>query len=185
MTMKKCEDISKQLIAYLDRRADSADRAELEAHLASCATCHARAEEFRALFGAMERIETIEPSAGFDARLRERIAVETKPGWLHWLVPQPRLAFSMALLLALSVWMAKLPRDNSGSMTATAGTEQQDFEAIKDLGVLENYDVLSKFDALSEIPADAAPADEQAKPVDQNLNQNVDPNAQQQPANEE
>ncbi len=183
MTMKKCEEISSQLIAYLDRRSDSADRAEIEAHLASCASCHARAEEFRVLFGAMERIETIEPSAGFDARLRERIAAEAKPGWLHWLIPQPRLAFSMALLLTLSIWMANLPRDNSGS--ATAGTEQQDFEAIKDLGVLENYDVLSKFDALSEIPSDATPADEQSKPVDQNLNQNVDPNKQQQPANEE
>jgi hypothetical protein len=68
--------------------------------------------------------------------------------------------------------MANLPREGSA-----AGTEQQDFEAIKDLGVLENYDVLSKFDALSEVPVDAAPADQQAQPVN--------PASDQQPATEE
>jgi hypothetical protein len=178
MSMKKCEDVSKQLIAYLDRRANSADRAEVEDHLASCASCRTRAEEFRMMFGVMDQIQTIEPSAGFDARVRERIAQEARPRWFSWLVPQPRLAFSMALLLALSVWMAKLPRDNSGSMSGLGanGTEQQDFEAIKDLDVLENYDVLSKFDALSEVPADPAAADQPAtQPVDQQNGQQPQP----------
>ncbi|MGA7029061.1 MAG: hypothetical protein WBY24_10455, partial [Candidatus Acidiferrales bacterium] len=89
-------------------------------------------------------------------------------------VPQPRLAFSMALLLALSVWMAKLPRDVN-----PATSEQQDFEAIKDLGVLENYDVLSKFDALSEVPVDATPEQQQAQPPSPNSD-----GAQQPPAEE-
>jgi hypothetical protein len=177
-SMKKCEDVSNQLIAYLDRRADSADRAEVEAHLASCASCRTRAEEFRMMFGAMDQIQTIEPTAGFDARLMERIAQEARPRWFSWLVPQPRLAFSMAMLLALSVWMVKLPRDSSG--TAANGSDQQDFEAIKDLDVLENYDVLSKFDALSEVPADAPAADQPAtQPVDEQNGQ------QQQPATTE
>ena len=65
-----------------------------------------------------------------------------------------------------------LPRATNNGEAATAATEQQDFEAIKDLGVLENYDVLSKFDALSEVPAEPSPADQQAKPVnDQNPDQ--------------
>jgi len=118
-------------------------------------------------------VPLVEPSLSFDARIRARIAEEPRRRWVGWLVPQPRLAFAMALLLALSVWMAKLPREGS-----PVGTEQQDFEAIKDLGVLENYDVLSKFDALSEVPVDAtAPADQQAQPVN--------PAVDQQPATEE
>jgi hypothetical protein len=117
-------------------------------------------------------VPVVEPSLSFDARIRARIAEEQRRGWLGWFVPQPRLAFAMALLLALSVWMAKLPREGTA-----AGTEQQDFEAIKDLGVLENYDVLSKFDALSEVPVDAAPADQLAPPVT--------PASDQQPATEE
>jgi hypothetical protein len=121
----------------------------------------------------LDEVPLVEPSLSFDARIRARIAEEPRRGWLGWLVPQPRLAFAMTLLLALSVWMANLPpREGSA-----AGTEQQDFEAIKDLGVLENYDVLSKFDALSEVPVDAAPADQQAQPVN--------PVSDQQPATEE
>jgi len=172
-TMKKCEDISKQLIAYLDRRANSADRNEVEAHLATCSACHERAEEFRKMFGVLDALPTVEPSLGFDARLHARIAEEPRSRWFGWLVPQPRLAFSMALLLALSLWIGDMPRvTNSGSESATAATEQQDFEAIKDLGVLENYDVLSKFDALSEVPAEPSPAEQQAQPVnDQNPDQ--------------
>jgi hypothetical protein len=73
--------------------------------------------------------------------------------------------------------MGNIPSVNSGE-GATAGTEQQDFEAIKDLGVLENYDVLSKFDALSEVPAESSPADQQVQPVDQG-------NPDQQPATQE
>jgi len=171
--MKKCEDVSKQLIAYLDRRANSAERHEVEEHLAACSACHQRAEDFRKLWGVLDEVPLVEPSLGFDARIRARIAEEPRRGWLGWLVPQPRLAFAMALLLALSVWMAKLPREGN-----VAGTEQQDFEAIKDLGVLENYDVLSKFDALSEVPVEeAAPANQQAQPVA--------PGTEQQPTTEE
>jgi anti-sigma factor RsiW len=161
--MKKCEEVSKQLIAYLDRRANSADRHEVEEHLAACSACHQRAEDFRKLWGVLDEVPLVEPSLGVDARIRARIAEEPRRGWLGWLVPQPRLAFAMTLLLALSVWMANLPREGNA-----VATDQQDFEAIKDLGVLENYDVLSKFDALSEVPVEAAPADQQAPPVNQN-----------------
>ncbi|MGD0425617.1 MAG: zf-HC2 domain-containing protein [Candidatus Acidiferrales bacterium] len=169
--MKKCEEVSKQLIAYLDRRANSAERHEVEEHLAACSACHERAEDFRKLWGVLDEVPLVEPSLGFDARIRARIAEEPRRGWLGWLVPQPRLAFAMALLLALSVWMAKLPRE------ANVAGNEQDFEAIKDLGVLENYDVLSKFDALSEVPVEAVPADQQAQPVNQG--------GDQQPATEE
>lgn len=176
-TMKKCEEVSKQLIAYLDRRVNSADRNEVEAHLAECSVCHARAEEFQKMWGVLDALPVVEPSLGFDTRLHTRIAEEPRSGWFGWMVPQPRLAFAMAMLLALSVWMGSMPGLNSGE-GATAGTEQQDFEAIKDLGVLENYDVLSKFDALSEVPAEPSPAEQQAQPVDP---QNAD---QQAPAQE-
>jgi anti-sigma factor RsiW len=178
-SLKKCDDISKQLIAYLDRRANSADRNEVEAHLATCSACHERAEDFRKMFGVLDALPTVEPSLGFDARLHARIAEEPRSRWFGWMVPHPRLAFALALLLALSVWTGDLPRaTNNGGEAATAATEQQDFEAIKDLGVLENYDVLSKFDALSEVPAEPSPAGQQAPPVN-------DQNPDQQPATQE
>ena len=96
----KCENISKELIAYLDRRANSAERSMVEEHLAECAACQARAEEFRKLWSVMDEMPVIEPSLGFDARVRQRVAAEPRERWFGWLVPQPRLAFSMAFLLA-------------------------------------------------------------------------------------
>jgi anti-sigma factor RsiW len=152
----KCEDVSKELIAYLDRRANSAERNQVEEHLGACAACHMRAEEFRKLWSVLDEVPAIEPSFAFDARVRARVAAEPRPRWFGWLVPQPRLALSMALLLVMGVWLAKLPpADNSGA------AKTQDFEAIKDLGVLENYDVLTKFDALSELPTAAPDSDKQ------------------------
>jgi anti-sigma factor RsiW len=154
----KCEDVSKELIAYLDRRTNSAERMEVEEHLATCAACRTRAEEFRKVWNVLDEMPVQEPSLGFDARIRQRIADEPRSGWFRWFVPQPRLALSMALLVVLCVWVSRLPRDYSTTTTMPAPvTEQQQFQVIENLGVLENYDVLSKFDALSELPVPAAP----------------------------
>lgn len=161
----KCEDVSKELIPYLDRRASSADRHEVEEHLAACAGCRTRAEELRTLWSVLDEVPIVQPSLGFDARMRARIAEEPQARWYRWFVPQPRLAMAMALLLVVSVWMSRLPQDNS-PLPGTAQSEQQQFQVIKNLDVLENYDVLSKFDALDEVPAD-----QQAAPVDQMNNQ--------------
>jgi anti-sigma factor RsiW len=150
----KCDDVSKELIAYLDRRANSADRAVVEAHLKDCAACRTRAEDFRKLWNLLDEVPAQEPSFGFDARLRQRIVAEGRPRWFRWLVPQPRLAFSVALLVALSIWMWRLPQEN---IPTSAQSEEEQFQVIKDLGVLENYDVLSKSDVLSELPPMAAP----------------------------
>lgn len=147
----KCEDVSKELLGYLDRRANSAERKQVEEHLIDCAACRTRAEEFRNVWTALEELPAIQPSFGFDARARQRVAAEPRPQWFRWLVPQPRLAFAMALLLALGIWIAKLPPRNSYTASATAANESEQFEAIKDLGVLDNYEVLTKFDALSEL----------------------------------
>jgi anti-sigma factor RsiW len=151
----KCEDVSKELIGYLDRRANSAERREVEEHLTQCAACRTRAEEFRELWSVLEEVPAIEPSFGFDARVRQRVAAEPRPRWFGF-VPQPRLAFSMALLFALSVWMAKLPQPNTTPAATAAATESEQFQAIKDLGVLDNYEVVTKFDALSELTPTAA-----------------------------
>lgn len=162
----KCEEVSKGLIAYLDMRMDSAERHEVEEHLVNCAACRARAEEFRSVSSLLGEMPSIEPSFGFDARVRQRVAAEPRRTWLSWFVPQPRLALAAVLLIALTVWVAKLPSSNTGTTaptTETASTEQ-DFNAIKDLGVLENYDVVTKMDALSELVPAAAQQTEKSEP---------------------
>jgi len=162
----KCEDVSNNLIAYLDMRMDSAERREMEEHLAGCAACRARADEFRQIWKVMDELPAIEPSLGFDARMRQRVAAEPRRTWLRWIVPQPRLALAAVLLIALTVWVAKLPSNKTGpaAPNATTASSEQDFNAIKDLGVLENYDVVTKMDALSELVPAAAQQPEKPQP---------------------
>jgi anti-sigma factor RsiW len=157
--MKKCEDVGSKLIAYLDQRANPVERREVEEHLAGCAACRTRAEEFLSVSNMLGEMPAIEPSVGFNARVRQRVAAEPRPNWFAWFEPQARFALSAALLVALAVWVGRLPtsRPAAPSTAATAASSDRDFEAVKDLGVLENYDVLTKFDALSESSTVSAP----------------------------
>jgi anti-sigma factor RsiW len=160
----KCNDVANELIAYLDRRANSAERQQVEEHLATCSPCRLRAEEFRKVWNVLDEVPSIEPSLGFDARLRQKVAAEPRPRWMGWFVPQPRLALSMALLVALSIWIGSRPQTTP--LESDMGAKQQ-FEMIKDLPVLENFDELSKFDALSELGSAPAtkPATEKDRPA--------------------
>jgi predicted anti-sigma-YlaC factor YlaD len=158
-----CSDVSRSLVAYLDRRANSADRSEIEGHLTECADCRLRAEQFRALWGVLDEMPVIEPTFAFDTRVRQRVAAEPQRSWFAWLVPQPRLALSAALLALMVVWVVKTGPVNHGSAATVAvaqpGGQQEDFEAIKNLNVLENFDVVTSMDALSQLaPANASDA---------------------------
>ncbi|MGC2330342.1 MAG: zf-HC2 domain-containing protein [Candidatus Acidiferrales bacterium] len=152
----KCEDVSKELIAYLDGRASSAERQKVEGHLEGCSACRNHAAEMRKVSTLLGELPAIEPSFGFDARVRQRVAAEPRRNWFERFVPAPRPAFAVALLIALTVLVAKLPSNRTPApsiATASAQEQEEDFNAIQNLGVLENYDVLTKFDALAETPA--------------------------------
>jgi anti-sigma factor RsiW len=143
----KCEWIAQDMIAVLDGRADAAQRQKMNAHATECVACRERLEGFRNVWSVLEEVPVEEPTLGFDARLRRRIAAEPRQRFWESLMPAPRLAFAMAGLLAVSVWVARLPVD-----VTTTAKSQDDYMMIKDLRVLEDYDVISNFDALSELP---------------------------------
>jgi anti-sigma factor RsiW len=151
MEAMNCEQISNQLIAYLDGRANAAERRDAEAHLADCAACRLRTEEFRRLWDVLGEAPVLEPSLGFDARLRQRIAAEPRPRLWDWLMPSPRLAFAVTLLALMSVWVSSRPRPTADQLAVVPQSEQE-FQMIKDLRVLEDLDVVSSLDALSELP---------------------------------
>jgi anti-sigma factor RsiW len=165
---KQCAALESKLVEYLDGRARPAERHAVEEHLSGCASCRLRAEEFRALWSALDDLPSISPSPAFDASLRARIAAEpARRGFWDWM-PSPRLAFAVTALIAMSVWMSSAPRVTTNpyvaghaieATQASKVTAESDFGMIRDLPVLENYDVISKFDALSELPVspDASP----------------------------
>ena len=158
-----CEKIENKWIAYFDGKASASERREVEAHIQACGACAQRAAEYRALWGVLDELPPISPSASFDAAVRARVAAEVpaRISW-RWLVPSPRLAFALSCLLVLSAWFASRPTqvEPLPVATTTAATTQAsseaDFRMINDLPELENYDVLTNFDALSDLPATPA-----------------------------
>ena len=159
---KQCAALESELVEYLDGRARPAERHAVEEHLSGCASCRSRAEEFRALWSALDDLPAISPSPAFDASLRARIAAEpARRNFWDWM-PSPRLAFAVTALVAMSVWLSSAPRVTtnpsvvSQAIQASQVSAESDFGMIRDLPVLENYDVVSKFDALSELPGPAS-----------------------------
>ena len=159
---KQCTAMENKLVVYLDGRARPAERHAVEEHLSGCASCRLRAEEFRALWTALDDLPAISPSPAFDASLRARIAAEpARRGSWNW-IPSPRLAFAVTALLAMSVWLSSGHRVKTNPSVAGLASQmsqvsaESDFGMIRDLPVLENFDVISKFDALSELPVSPA-----------------------------
>jgi len=152
-----CGYTEKKLVAYLDGRLTMAERRQFEAHLAICALCRERAEGFRSVWDALDELPPLAPSSEFDSRVRARLGQEPRrAGFWSWITPSPRMAFAATALLIASIWLssfqpAQLPVTHAPAGSATQNTEAE-FGMIKDLPVLENYDVLTSFDALSELP---------------------------------
>jgi anti-sigma factor RsiW len=131
--------MEERILPYVDGRLKESERREMEAHLAACAACRLRVNEFRAVTGLLDELPQIEPSAAFDARVRARVAAEpVKQSWWAWLTPSPRVVFAASLLLFATVWIGTNPN--------------QPTIAQEDMPVLENYDVLSNFEPLTELP---------------------------------
>ena len=168
-SLNQCAALESKLVEYLDGRAKPAERHAVEEHLSGCASCRLRADEFGTLWSALDELPAITPSPAFDASLRARIAAEPpRRSFCDWL-PSPRLAFAVTALLVMSVWLSSVPRAIKSPLIASHAvqtiqenkvtvTAESDFGMIRDLPVLENYDVISKFDALSELPGAASAA---------------------------
>lgn len=144
-----CARMESRILPYLDGRLKEDERAEAEKHLAACAVCRLRVNEFRSLSGLLDELPKIEPSAAFDLRMQARIAAEPpRKSWWAWLAPSPRVAFAASLLLLATVWVASRPAEQGLNLTAP----DTELRMMKDLPVLEDYDVLANFEPLPDLP---------------------------------
>jgi len=158
--MGNCKRIEENLIAYLDAKAGPAVRRQVEMHLAACPACRQRTTEFRQLWGLLDELPAPPPSLAFDAAVQARIAAEPRQrSWWTFLVPSPRLAFATTALAVLSVWLLSVgPSQSPDSSVAQQQSSEAEFGMIRDLPILEDYDLLANFDALSELPVQPAVA---------------------------
>jgi len=137
-----CQKMETRILAYVDGRLKEGERAEVDKHLAGCAACRLRVNEFRAVSDLLDELPMIEPSGAFNARVHALVAAEPqkRKSWLAWLTPSPRIAFVASLLLVATVWLGSQPVEHPAI-------------AEQDLPVVENadYDVISSFAPLSDL----------------------------------
>src|SRR5579864_3801935 len=146
-----CGRMEKWMMPYVDGRLKLSEQREVEAHLATCAACRVRVNEFRAVSGLLDELPQIEPSGAFDARVRARVAAEpVKQSWWAVFAPSPRAAFAASMLLLATIWVgthsSNVNTNNVASNDPIATVDPND------LPVLENYDILANFEPLTELP---------------------------------
>lgn len=130
-----------KILEYVDERLKENERLEVEKHLAACAACRLRVNEFRAVNGLLDELPVIEPSPAFDLRVHARVAAEpVKRSWWVAFLPAPRVAVAAAMLLLATIFVGKYSKPNQPQI------------AQEDIPVLENYDVISNFEPLTELP---------------------------------
>jgi anti-sigma factor RsiW len=147
-----CERIGNQIFGYLDGRLKDSERLEVEKHMASCAPCRLRVEEFRAVSGFLDELPVIEPSPEFNVRVRALVAAEpVKQSWWSWMKIQPRVAFAASMLLLAAIWLGYYERPAQPPLP-WKDPVVADEQMMQDLPVLEDHDVLSNFEPLKELP---------------------------------
>jgi anti-sigma factor RsiW len=145
-----CIKMESRILAYVDGRLKDSERAEMEKHLAGCAACRVRANEFRSVSELLVELPMVEPSLAFDVRVRARVAAEpVKQSWWAWMRPSPRIALAASMLLAAIVWV------EYGSQPAPLPISAEDANAgvMQDISVMEDHDTLANFEPLKELPA--------------------------------
>lgn len=147
-----CERMENRILAYVDERLKEGDRQDVERHLAGCAACRLRVEEFRAVSGLLDELPVIEPSAAFNARVRALVAAEpVRQSWWAWLRVPPRVAFAATTLLVAALWLGFYHRPPTPPLPWN-NPVVADEQLMQDLPVLEDHDVLSNFEPLKELP---------------------------------
>jgi len=154
-----CAERRAALLGYLDEELGSAERAELETHLAGCEACRAALAAERRLSGALAALPPVAPPRDFEARFWARIAREkdgarsarerdAPVGWRERLFSRRAAlglggaaAAAVALVLAL-----RGPAEPDVDLQIFANGE--DFELLEDpdLDLIEVVDKLEAWD---------------------------------------
>ena len=164
-----CTRMENRILAYVDGRLKESERLEMEKHLATCATCQLRVNEFRAVSSLLDEVPEIQPSPAFDVRVRARVAAEpAKQGWWVWFTPSPRVAFAASLLLLATVWVGY-----KDSQVPGIDQKEMDAQMMQEIQTLDDQDVISNFDPLKDLPQPVQA--EQTNPSNQS-NQTDQPN---------
>lgn len=163
-----CQEIENRAIAYLDGKLSPPEREAVEQHFQRCPACAERMRGFAQVSALLSEWEDIQPSAGFQARLEQRIQETAPAGWWEsfWSrllpVPAPSPAFATVLLVvvlfsAMVMRYSPAPGETfvNQQPEATASAIPQAVDELtlsQNLALLEDWEVVTNFEVLQELP---------------------------------
>jgi len=146
-----CAKTLSEILPYIDGRLQAKGRSEIEKHLATCACCRLRMEQFRTVAVLLDQLPVVEPSLAFDARVRALAAgAAVKQGWWPLLKVSTRVALAASALLVVALWLCFYERPRAPALP-WSDPQIADEQMLQDLPVLEDHDVLSNFEPLREL----------------------------------
>ncbi|HVG55518.1 MAG TPA: hypothetical protein VM846_13860 [Vicinamibacterales bacterium] len=104
------------------------ERAGVEAHLRTCGSCRALAEDLRAIRLAARSLEPLVPPARVWHRIAAAAEAEPRVSWLQsgWLNWRPLTAVAMTALIAASLWRVGTLLGPAAAPPSSAGTTVAD-----------------------------------------------------------
>jgi len=120
----RCSDLEALICDYVDGALTAAEKATVELHLASCASCRALVEDARAALSFIGKAADVEPPPAlvnhllFEVRQGAARPVRKRRAWLGRLlepVLQPRFAMGMAMTILSFAMLARFPASRFGS----------------------------------------------------------------------
>lgn len=156
--MSKLCPVEIQLSAFLDGELSELENQRIKQHLEGCRFCRQALAELSAADGMVQELEVLEPSPGFERAFWRQIAdLEEKQQvrwWQHLLRPgwRPVLATGLAAGLVVGLFFIT-GVDNAVSLEDRFVAENIDFlndyEVIRDLDILQNWEALEAMEELS------------------------------------
>jgi len=164
-----CETIRKELVAYRDGELLERDRAQIAAHLSTCAACAREEARLARVSQLLTNLERVTPSPDFAAtfwrRLEQEGQVERESWfarwWREWLTGwqlMPALAGAASLLVFLSYVLSSRPPTTTTLPTPQSASRSVDLPApvAKKPGLFVNYGIIADLDKLAHFDEVAA-----------------------------
>jgi len=80
----KCNDVHKELVAYIDDELPPMGMRAIEEHLARCPECTAEGKKLRETLARTRQVESIQPAQDWWEKLQERVhTFESEPNLLR------------------------------------------------------------------------------------------------------
>jgi hypothetical protein len=144
----KCEKAS-EITAYLQGEGSEEERAMLRRHFEQCEACARELSQFERAFGALGKIETIDPSPDFQNRVQQAFLKAhpqfARPTPRFRLVPAMAVAAGILIAVSALVLLVRIQSDSDDKLAIIGPAPIR--EADPQLGTLPKSDLPAKIDA--------------------------------------